>query len=150
MKAHTVLTALVWLVALFLFYALTEDQPYLEENVAAGVLAVLGTILVMIAARNWGTRGACIPPSALPRLRTIPGDILKAVPLVSAAIIGAAIRGRILHGRIETQPFTFGELHDPADVGRRAIESYAVCIAPNTILVEFEPDSNQILIHPLQ
>lgn len=140
--------ALWWLISLAVFYALTEDQPYLQENIAAGALAVCGTAVVMVAAANWGG-GVRIPFAALRPLYRLFRRIPVGVVTVSSAILRAVLSGSRLGGRIRHVPFGFGEQDDPEAIGRRAVAAFASSIAPNTILVDFAPDDDEVLVHRL-
>lgn len=145
----TVVSTFIWLVALAAFYALTEDQPYLQENIAAGGTAILGALVVMVAAANWETDGVRLPLRKLLDLYQVPGKILTGVAVVTARIVVAAVRGKILRGRKVHLPFRYGSQHGAGDIGRRALETYVQCIGPNTMLVTFEKEDDEIVIHRL-
>jgi len=139
-------TAIAWLISLAVFYALTEDQPYLQENIAAVVLAALGTIVVMVAAANWGS-GVRLPAKPLAAALRSFAQIPRGVAIVSARILRALFTGGILRGRTAREPFRYGKSHDAGDVGRRALTTYGTCLAPDTILVAFVAEDDEVLIH---
>lgn len=147
MVGVTVVSAFFWLIVLAAFYALTEDQPYLQENIAAAGAAILGTIVVMTAAANWETDGVRLPLQKLVELYQVPGKIVSGVLAVTVRILTAAIRGSRLRGRKVRVPFRYGKAHGGADIGRRALETYLECVGPNTMLVAFEKEDDEILIH---
>ena len=141
-----VVAAFLWLVALAAFYALTEDQPYIQEWIATGGVAILGTAVVIVAAKNWQIDGSRIPARKLLRLWNVPWKIAAGATIVTFEILRALWRGT-LRGSWETPPFRYGEVENPVDVGRRAFESYLQCVAPNTMLVTFKKGSDELLIH---
>lgn len=140
--------AIAWLIALTLFYAATEDQPYFQENVAAVVLAIAGTALAMLVSTRWGG-GARIFPRDLARLARVLPRIPIDAARVSGAILAAAVRRRPLRGRNMRIAFEFGILDDPVDTGRRALVSYGVCLTPNTILIAMDRENEEALLHAL-
>ena len=145
-----VLAAFIWLIALAAFYALTQDQPYIEENIATGGTAILGTLAVMVAAFHWETNGVRLPLKKLAELYKVPALIVTGVSVVTAAIVRAVFTRTVLRGEMYDEPFRYGSQHAGNDIGRRALESYLRCIGPNTMLVEFEKDEDRILIHELK
>jgi hypothetical protein len=145
-----VFAAFLWLVALAAFYALTEDQPYIQEWIVTGGVAILGAAVLMTAAGSWKTKGLRLPSHKLLELYKTPAKIFEGLTVTTAAIFIAIFRRSILRGRMHHQPFRYGETDDGDDIGRRAIESYLVCVGPNTMLVAFEPDKDQILVHKVQ
>ena len=140
--------ALAWLAVLALFYALTEDQPYLQENIAAGVFAICGAAVVMAAATKWGG-GVRLPPHYLVRLLPILPRIAIDSVRVSVAILGAAVRGRPLRGRTFTVPFEYGNPDDPVETGRRSLVTYGICVTPNTVLLKMDRDTGTAVMHEL-
>jgi membrane protease YdiL (CAAX protease family) len=141
-----VVAAFFWLVALAAFYALTEDQPYIQEWIATGGVAILGTLVVVVAAANWEIEGSRIPARKLLRLWKVPWKVPAGAALVTFEILRAVFRGTI-SGSWQAPPFRYGELKNPVDVGRRAFESYFQCLAPNSMLVDFKKESDEMLIH---
>jgi hypothetical protein len=140
--------ALVWLAVLALFYALTEDQPYLQENVAAGAFAICGTAVVLAAATKWGG-GVRLPPRYLVRLVPVLPRIAIDTVRVSAAILASAVRGRPLRGRTFTVPFEYGDPDDPIETGRRSLVTYGICVTPNTVLLKMDRDAGTAIMHEL-
>ena len=141
-----VVAAFLWLVALAAFYALTQDQPYREEWIATGGVAILGTVVLVVAAANWQIDGSRVPASKLNRLLNVPWKIPVGAAIVTFEILKAVFRGA-MSGSWETPPFHYGESKDPVDVGRRALESYLQCVAPNTMLVNFKKETDEMVIH---
>jgi len=139
-------TALFWLIALTVFYALTADQPYLQENVAAVVLAAFATILVMVAAANWGS-GVFLPWREVAELHRPIAHLPRAVAIVSARVVRAVFTGRILRGRKSRSPYRYGRDKSARDVGRRAVTSYNLNLAPDSMLVAFVPEDDEIVVH---
>jgi hypothetical protein len=145
-----VLAAFIWLITLAAFYALTQDQPYLEENVAAGGVAILGAVVVMVAGSKWETDGIRLPAKKLAELYKVPVLIAHGVSIVTIAILRAIATRTTLRGRMHEEPFPFGDQNNGNDIGRRALESYLRGVGPNSMLVRFEKEKDEVLIHVLK
>lgn len=125
--------ATVWALLVFLAYEILEDSPVPDELIAGAIIAVAAAL---VAVRLYGvseTRYAARWPE-LRRFAGVPWAILRDTGVVGGCILRSLTDRDALKGAIEHLPMDFGEEHDPQDAARRALVTYATCIAPNRIV----------------
>jgi multisubunit Na+/H+ antiporter MnhE subunit len=132
-----VLTALFYLVLIDTF-----SSPELYAGLGVLVLAVIA----FDASRGQGVTGVVIETRLLRRayraLVHIPADI--------AVVCRAALLrplGRAPRGEFRAIPFRTGT--GETDAGRHALAELAGSLAPNTIVIGVDPDSQLLLVHQL-
>lgn len=136
----------VWAAVLFALYEALEDSPQPDELVAGAAIAAVAAAVVLRGYAVAQTRYA----ADWWRLRAwiaLPWMVLRDACVVGAAIARSLWDPAALKGRVEQRPFDFGEPHDPHAATRRAVETFRISAAPNTVVAMIEPDV--IAVHHL-
>ena len=137
--------AIIWWFVVFAAYLVTVASPVDGEVVAAAIIAVLCTIIIIAiwAASDPGVR---VPWAYVRLLAGVPSRMVHDVFRVSGRILWSVRTGQPLRGyieRVEHRP-----AHGDLEQGREAIEILSVCAAPNTIVVEVDP-RGALVVHRL-
>lgn len=136
----------VWAIVLFIAYEVLEDSPVLDELVAGGIIAAFAALIVtwlyVITETRYAPRWL-----DLVRLGDLPVKIARETLVVGAAILRSFVDSRALKGSVEHIPMEFGELKSPYAATRRALVTYGISIAPNTIVCVV--DRRGLFVHRL-
>ena len=129
------------------FYLLLVDTTSLPELVALVVIALLATI-AFEASREQGFPEARISASWLAgtwrALARVPSDSLLLTRLAIAQLLHP--RGR--RGELRAIHFAGGDTE--SDRGRFALTEIVGSLAPNTIVIGVDPESERLLVHQLE
>jgi multisubunit Na+/H+ antiporter MnhE subunit len=138
----------VWWTLLFGLWLLLVGTVERLELIAGAAAAALGAaaaeavraqgLLRFRLERRWLARGW------RPFARTVPD-----FALVTAALLRSLVRRRPVRGKFRALPFPAGGT-DAASAGRRAFATVAGSLAPNTLVVDVDPDEKLILVHELE
>jgi multisubunit Na+/H+ antiporter MnhE subunit len=143
-------TGTYWLVCwsvLFGYYLLLADQLKGPEFLVGAVATTLACGAIGIVRRAGALR---FRPrlSWVARIRHLPGRILLDCSLVGLALAQRLFTGRCTDGAFHSIPFDPGG-DDPTSAARRALVIAGLSVAPNTFVVDIEPERGTILIHQL-
>lgn len=145
-RLRSLLIGFVFAGALYLLLIDTLDLPELYAGAAAALLAAMG----YEASREQGFPEVLLGPRTLVRavrgFARVPGDIVR----VSLAILEQLAHPRRERGQLRAVPFAFGEADSPRDATRRMLAEAAGSLAPNTIIIGVDPDSDLLLAHQLR
>ena len=129
------------------FYLVLVDTTSLPELVALAVIALLAAI-AFAAAREQGFTEARISPSWLVgswrAIARVPPESLLLCRQAAAQLL----RPRSERGVFREIPFAGGETE--RDRGRFAITEIVGSLAPNTIVIGVDPDSERLIVHQLE
>lgn len=131
------------------FYWVLIDTVDLPELYALGVAALLGAAGFEAARERAVSELSFKPGWVLRSLRgfaRVPADVI----LVISAILGQIVRPRQERGVWRASPFRHGGERNARDAARRTLAEAAGSLAPNTIVIGIDPDSDLILVHQLK
>jgi hypothetical protein len=131
---------------LYLLLVDTTSLPELYAGAAIVLLAALG----FGAAREQQRREASFRAAWLPRVWSavarIPGDALRLVWELVAQLLSRRRR----RGVLRAVPFRHGGDDSGVEIGRRAATELLGSLAPNTIVIGVDPDTDLLLVHQLR
>lgn len=137
--------AMAWCAYLALYLIFTGNIG--RQELAAGAVTASLALFLVIRLRRTFTRTLSIKPVWLIYLWRIPWAMLEESWLLLVAVL------RRLAG--QEQEGVFIEHHCPGcdydrhDAARRAFMAFGVCITPNSYLVHYDPDRNNVLLRQL-
>jgi multisubunit Na+/H+ antiporter MnhE subunit len=132
---------LAWFAGLLLFWlALVGTVEYVEW-IAGLCAAALGATAVDVV-RSQGLLRFRVQCRWLRRLWR---PLLRVVPDFLLVLAALARRSR---GRVRTVDFPTGG-HRDVDVGRRAFVTLAASLAPNSLVIDVDAESGEVLVHDL-
>jgi multisubunit Na+/H+ antiporter MnhE subunit len=136
----------VWLACFALWLLLTSTVDHTELLTGAGVAAIAATIFEVV--REHGA------PRARPRWRwltpapIIPLLVMRDTGVVFAELVRQLRGGRRRPGRLQVLPLP--DIGDEAErSARHLFVTIGVALSPNTYIIGFEPDRNEMLVHQL-
>ncbi len=130
-------------------YLLLVDTTSLPELYSGAAVAVLGA-LGFGAAREQQRREASFRLAWLPRVWTavsrIPGDVLR----LAWELVAQLFSRQPQRGTLRAVPFRHGGEQSGVAIGRRATAELLGSLAPNTIVIGVDPDTDLLLVHQLR
>ncbi|HEX3689353.1 MAG TPA: hypothetical protein VHV28_06630 [Solirubrobacteraceae bacterium] len=129
------------------FYMLLIDTVDLPELYAA-IGGVLLSGVAYEAARRQGVAEARVSPRWVARGWRVIASIPRQIFLVSWEALAQLIDPREARGTLRAVPFRAGG-DGSSDVGRRALTEGLGSMAPNTIVIGIDTESDLLLVHQL-
>jgi len=144
-----VATASLGFVLGFGFYLLLIDTATAPELYAAAVVAIVCALAFEVS-REQGIAEARFRMGEVGRIWRALAEVPVQVALVTAEICAQLLSPRRTgRGRLRAVPFKAGT-DRPRDTGRRALAEAAGSLAPNTIVIGIDPDTDLLLVHELR
>lgn len=141
-------SALVGLLIGAPFYLLLIDTTTAPELIAGGVAAVLAAGAYQ-AAYVETAENTAIRARWLLRAWSAAAQVPSQVLIVCAEVASQTIAPRSRRGAIVMEPFKTGS-GDPQDVGHRALTEALRSLAPATIVIGIDPESDRLVVHELR
>jgi hypothetical protein len=129
------------------FYLLLVDTTSLPEVYVLIAVALIAAG-AFEASREQGFREARIPPGCLKGTWRAVARVVPDGLLVCREAVAQLTRPRRTRGEFRAVPFTDGE--GERDRGRFAMTEIIGSLAPNTIVIGIDPDSELLLVHQLE
>jgi hypothetical protein len=130
------------------FYMLLIDNVGLPELYAAIAAVLLGGVATG-AARHQGVAEAQFSGRWMARTPRVLASVPRQIAWVSWEAIVQLVHPRARRGSFRAVPFRAGG-EGSEDVGRRAMAEAFGSVAPNTIIIGIDPESDLLLVHQLR
>jgi hypothetical protein len=143
---RTIVTWVVWWIALFwLWFGLQGEWNRIEWVAAAGMATIGATLATLIASR--GLLGYRVPWSAIASSASVPLQVVIDFAIITG-VLARRLAGRDVRGRFVVREF---EPHGRGATRRGDVawRMLAAMISPNALPIDVDPEERTALFHDL-